>query len=265
MKIAILYISKHGTTEKIAKQIAEALTEHDCKVIDIKKDKHPDLEKFDYLILGSSIYAGKIQQPMDDFCHQYLAQLQPKVIGLFVCGMQPTEEQRKQELMRAFPPELFKRTSTKSFLGGEFLFEKMSIWERWIVRHISKVSNSVSMINDHALQQFISNLKSHLLLASIDDKNDSLDVNKLSETEPETEEDDLPIEVYSGAMWECGMVKSILEDAGIEAFLNNENLGNVAPWIAAPGGSGAINVVVAKHDFQMASAIVQQFNENNEA
>ncbi len=261
MKIAILYISKHGTTEKIAKQIADALAEYDCNVIDIKKHKHPDLEKFDYLILGSSIYAGKIQQAMDNFCHQYLAQLQPKVIGLFVCGMQPTEEQREQELMRAFPSELFERTTTKSFLGGEFLFEKMNIWERWIVRHISKVSNSVSMINDHAVQQFISKLQSHLVLASLDDNNSSLYVNKL----PETEDDDLPVEVFSGVMWECGMVKSILEDAGIEAFFNNENLGNVAPWIAAPGGSGAINVVVAKHDFQTASAIVQQFIKNNEA
>ncbi len=256
MKIAILYISKHGTTKKIAKQIADALAEHECEVIDIKKYKHPDLEKFDYLILGSSIYAGKIQQPMNNFCHQYLSQLQPKVIGLFVCGMQPTEEQREQELIRAFPPELFEKTTTKSFLGGEFLFEKMSMWERWIVRHISKVSNSVSMINDNAVKQFIAKLQSHLFIASLDDKTSALDMDTLSETE----DDDLPVEVFSGEMWECGMVKSLLEDAGIEAFLNNENFGNVAPWIAG----AAVNVVVTKHHFQAAAAIVQQFIKNNE-
>jgi len=261
MRIAILYISKHGTTEKIAKQIANALTEHDCNVIDIKRNKHPNLGKFDYLILGSSIYGGKIQQTMNKFCHQYLDQLQTKVIGLFVCGMQPTEEQREQELGRAFPPELFEKATTKSFLGGEFLFEKMSIWERWIVRHISKVSNSVSMINDQAVQQFITKLQSHLSKARLNDKNSLFEMDKL----PETEDDDLPVEVFSGAMWECGMVKSMLEDAGLEAFLNNENLGNVAPWIAAPGGLGAVNVVVAKHDFQTASAIVQKFIKNNEA
>ena len=256
MKIAILYISKHGTTEKIAKQIADALEKHECEVIDIKKHKHPDLEKFDYLILGSSIYAGKIQQSMNNFCHQHLSQLKPKVIGLFVCGMQPTEEQREQELIRAFPPELFERTTTKSFLGGEFLFEKMSIWERWIVRHISKVSNSISMINDNAVKQFIAKLQSHLFIASLDDTTSALDIDPLSETG----EDDLPIEVFSGEIWECGMVKSLLEDAGIEAFLNNENFGNVAPWIAG----AAVNVVVTKHHFQAASDIVQQFIKNNE-
>lgn len=260
MKIAILYISKHGTTEKIAKQIAKGLTKHESSVIDIKKHPHPDLAPFDHIVLGSSIYAGKIQQAMNNFCRQYLVELQAKVIGLFICGMQPTEEQREQELIRAFPAELFEKAITKSFLGGEFIFEKMSVWERWIVRHISKVSNSISMINDYAVQQFISKLQSHLFLASFDDQV----IDSGLKTETETEEDDMPVEVYSGAMWECGMVKSLLEDASIEAFLNNENLGNVAPWIASPGGAGAINVVVAKHNFQAASEVVEQFIKNNE-
>jgi menaquinone-dependent protoporphyrinogen oxidase len=68
MKIAILYISKHGTTEKIARQIAVGLSEQESKVIDIKKHPHPDLEQFEFIVLGSSIYAGKIQQRMDSFC-----------------------------------------------------------------------------------------------------------------------------------------------------------------------------------------------------
>jgi|GEM_PF-78955 menaquinone-dependent protoporphyrinogen oxidase len=258
MKIAILYISKHGTTEKIAKQIAIGLSEQESKVIDIKKHPHPELEQFEFIVLGSSIYAGKIQQRMDSFCQEYSSQLQQKIIGLFVCGMQPTEEQREKELIRAFPAELFEKAITKSFLGGEFLFEKMSVWERWIVRHISKVSNSVSMINDYAVQQFISKLQSHLFLSSLDDKTSGLDMDYLSEAETD---EDIPVKVYSGEMWECGMVKSLLEDSGIEAFLNNENFGNVAPWIAG----ATVTVVVAKRYFQQASLVVKQFIQNNEA
>jgi hypothetical protein len=167
--------------------------------------------------------------------------------------MQPTEEQREKELIRAFPVELFEKAITKSFLGGEFLFERMSVWERWIVRHISKVSNSVSMINDYAVQQFISKLQSHLFLSSLDN-------DYLSKAEVETDED-TPIKVYSGEMWECGMVKSLLEDSGIEVFLNNENFGNVAPWIAG----ATVTVVVPKRYFQQASLVVKQFIRNNEA
>lgn len=70
-----------------------------------------------------------------------------------------------------------------------------------------------------------------------------------------------PIEVFSGDLWECGMVKSLLIDAGIEAFLNNENLGTVAPWISAPGGAGPISVIVAKRDYQEAMKIVKDFSD----
>jgi hypothetical protein len=52
-----------------------------------------------------------------------------------------------------------------------------------------------------------------------------------------------------------------LEDSGIEVFLNNENFGNVAPWIAG----ATVTVVVPKRYFQQASLVVKQFIRNNEA
>ena len=55
----------------------------------------------------------------------------------------------------------------------------------------------------------------------------------------------LPVEVFSGTIWEAEMVKSLLENAEIETFLRDENIGTLAPWYSAPGGAGSVKVIVS--------------------
>jgi menaquinone-dependent protoporphyrinogen oxidase len=54
MNTAIIFTSKHGTTAKVAQMIAERLTGHQVSIIDLKKDKHPDIHSFDGIILENS-------------------------------------------------------------------------------------------------------------------------------------------------------------------------------------------------------------------
>jgi hypothetical protein len=69
------------------------------------------------------------------------------------------------------------------------------------------------------------------------------------------------VEVFAGNAWDTGMVKSLLEDNEIDAFLIGDNLSSVAPWISSPGGVGAISVVVAAKDYERALAIVDAFRK----
>ena len=71
-----------------------------------------------------------------------------------------------------------------------------------------------------------------------------------------------PVEVFAGTTWEAGLVKSLLEDAEIEAFMLDENTGTLAPWYTAGGGAGSVRVVVANIDFIPAKAIVDEFEGN---
>jgi len=57
-----------------------------------------------------------------------------------------------------------------------------------------------------------------------------------------------PVEVFSGTIWDAELVKSILEDHGIETFLFDENIGTLAPWYAAGGGAGSVRVMVSNFD-----------------
>ena len=71
-----------------------------------------------------------------------------------------------------------------------------------------------------------------------------------------------PVEVYSGSIWEAELVKSLLEDAEIETFLKDENIGTLAPWYSAPGGAGSVRVVVSFHDYENARRIVEEYEKN---
>jgi hypothetical protein len=54
-----------------------------------------------------------------------------------------------------------------------------------------------------------------------------------------------PVEVFAGTAWETAMVKSLLENADIEAFLKDEIIGTLSPWLTAPGGVGSVKVTVS--------------------
>ncbi len=73
-----------------------------------------------------------------------------------------------------------------------------------------------------------------------------------------SEEDEL-IVVYAGTPIDAGFLKGLLEDAGIATFLKDEMMGSIAPWYVAPGGAGAVKVVIPKRDLDRAEPIVQEF------
>jgi hypothetical protein len=69
--------------------------------------------------------------------------------------------------------------------------------------------------------------------------------------------------VHAGNSVEAGFVKSLLEEYGIAARLRDEMMGTIAPWYVAPGGVGAVKVVVARSDYERAKAIIAEFLETD--
>jgi hypothetical protein len=65
------------------------------------------------------------------------------------------------------------------------------------------------------------------------------------------------IEVCSGNFTESSYIKSILEERGIKVLLKDELMGNIALWYVAPGGVGAVKVVVPEDKANRAIAIIR--------
>lgn len=160
MKTAIIYYSKHGTTERVAHLIGENLN-HKVDYISLRENPKPDIRTYDRIILGTSIYAGTPSRKFSQFCNKNRFLLKEKVIGLFICCM--NKEQELEEMNNAFPEYLQQSAIPKAILGGEFLFDKMNCIERFITRKVAKIESSVSCLRYDAIREFATQIKdSHL-------------------------------------------------------------------------------------------------------
>lgn len=70
-----------------------------------------------------------------------------------------------------------------------------------------------------------------------------------------------PVDVFSGSLLEAEMVKSLLLNCEIAAYLKDENIGTLAPWYTGPGGYGSVKVVVSNQDFDKARIIVEDYEK----
>lgn len=69
------------------------------------------------------------------------------------------------------------------------------------------------------------------------------------------------VEVFDGTAWQAGIVKSLLDDAGIESFIKDGILGTLNPWWTAPGGAGAVKIIVSGNKAEEAKLIVAEFEK----
>lgn len=72
-----------------------------------------------------------------------------------------------------------------------------------------------------------------------------------------------PVEVFAGPLWKSTMVKEMLIDNWILAFILNEFEGTMAPFRVQAGGVDPIKVVVSSDDYNVALRLIKEFNEND--
>jgi len=71
-----------------------------------------------------------------------------------------------------------------------------------------------------------------------------------------------PVEVFAGTALQASMVKSLLENAEVEAFLRDEFTGVLYPWHTTPGGVGAVKVFVSSEDHEKAMMVIDEYESN---
>ena len=157
MSTLIVYASKYGCTEKCAKLIAGEIKD-EVEIINLKQVKAINLSNYNKVIIGGSIYIGKIQKEVTEFCTKNLEELKQKKIGLFICGMVEGEA-INNELKQNFPLELLEMAIAKGYLGGEFLIDKMSFMDKVIVKKVSKVTANKSNILEDKIHEFAQAMK----------------------------------------------------------------------------------------------------------
>lgn len=152
MKAIILYMSNHGTTEKVVQKLNSIIGYNKCKIVNLGEDTPPPLDEFDTVIIGGSIHKGIIQKDVQIYCQENLTELLTKRVGLFICFMDHNHYQ--EEFNNSFPDELIEHAIVEGKFGGEFIFEKMNIFEKLTVRFLKNQKESISRINYQAINHF---------------------------------------------------------------------------------------------------------------
>jgi menaquinone-dependent protoporphyrinogen oxidase len=154
MKTAIVYMSKHGTTEKVVKIISEHLTRRSYDVFNLRYNKNPDISGYDFVIIGGSIHVGMVQKRVKQFCLNNASLLIAKKVGLFLCCMEVGEKATEQ-FNNAYPAELRKHAFYTGLMGGECLIDKMNFFERNIVRIAVGGPEKYPKLNDKAINTLL--------------------------------------------------------------------------------------------------------------
>lgn len=152
MKTLIVYATKHGCAEKCALKLKEKL-KGEITLLNLKKTAPEKLEAYSRVIVGGSIYAGKIQKQVRKFCKTNSAVLLKKQLGLFLCHMEV--EKAQEEFDAAFPEELRNHAKAQGLFGGEFNLEAMNFIEKLIIKKVAKIEKSISRISDEKIDEFV--------------------------------------------------------------------------------------------------------------
>lgn len=152
MKTLVLYGTKHGCTEKCARQLAERL-DGDITTHNIKDGEIKDLNVYDKIIIGGSIYAGMINKKIKKFCSNNHELLKGKKTGYFICGMRDGAEATDQ-LTTAFGEDLLTKAVVKESFGGEVILDRMGYFEKVILKKVAKIEKDYNNLLEDKIQQF---------------------------------------------------------------------------------------------------------------
>lgn len=129
MKAVVVYKSKTGYVKRYAEWISEALG---CEVLENKRLKAADLQKYDMIILGGGLYAGSING--FDFLKRNFDSLKEKQIILWTTGLNPGREEDMAPIwMRTLTED--QRAKCKTFyLRGGIDFNKLRGMDKWMMK-----------------------------------------------------------------------------------------------------------------------------------
>ena len=133
MKILIAYASKTGTAADCAKRLGEELRGQEITVADLDRET-PAPDKYDAVILGSSVRYGKAGKGLRGYLQTYREELRGVSHGLFLCCGFGHEFERYVE--KIYDTELRKTAFAVLNFGGVLKLPNASLVERIILNRV---------------------------------------------------------------------------------------------------------------------------------
>ncbi|HEX6848085.1 MAG TPA: flavodoxin domain-containing protein [Chitinophagaceae bacterium] len=130
MKGLVIYKGRYGATKQYAMWVGQEL-----ELAVASSDRFPqnNLTDYDYFIIGSSVYLGKLE--VSKWLKKNFGILASKKIFLFQVAGTPVNEKEKREKYNrdSIPPALLNRTETY-FFPGRMILRNLSGFDRFMLK-----------------------------------------------------------------------------------------------------------------------------------
>lgn len=136
MKGLVIYKGKYGATKQYAMWIGQEL-----RLPVASADRFPvdELPNYDYFILGSSVYIGKLE--IKDWLKKNFQVLQNKKIFFFQVAGSPTKPIEKREnYNKASLPSTIVEKIQFYYLPGRMIMRNLSAWDRFMLKMGAKLT-----------------------------------------------------------------------------------------------------------------------------
>jgi len=152
MKTLIVYASKYGCTADCANSLKKKLSD-DTMLVDINNAPKPlDVNAYDTIIIGGSVYVGRVSKKLRAFCENNLDALLKKNIGVFLCSA--LADQFNDTLKNNFPVLLLDNAKAIRLFGSEARLEKMNFMDKMMIKAVTKGDFSGFIISNDSIDEF---------------------------------------------------------------------------------------------------------------
>lgn len=148
MKTLIIYGSRKGCTKECA-EVLGAKGEN-VTVLDVNKAAYSNCDAYDTVIMGSSIWAGKIHRKMIRFIENNREKLLNKNIGLFICSGELADDHFSVN----FPGDILAHAKARQFFGGKLDLNDFGPLMRWVLNKKAGVTASYDRVRRDVIDQF---------------------------------------------------------------------------------------------------------------
>jgi menaquinone-dependent protoporphyrinogen oxidase len=152
MSTAIFYKSKYGAAKECAERISSSLSQP-SSLYDLN-DKHtPDLNQYNLIILGYSIYVGRADKKVSRFIKNNHNILMKKNFGVFVSS--GSDDELENYLKNTLGDDLYNHAVFKEHVGFCYNLDRMKGMDKFIVKKMGNITENQENFNEDNIDSII--------------------------------------------------------------------------------------------------------------
>ena len=156
MKTLVVYDTRHGFTQRCVEMLQQEVP--DLEVWCLSNSQVPELGKYEQLLLGGPVYFGRYSRRLVAFVQKHQTLLKTKVCRFFVVGLSPRAA-AQEYVKTALGPEWESHLSQLIFFGGAIQWEKLTWWEKWLLKTARHIETDASNFDLQEVQKLVSELR----------------------------------------------------------------------------------------------------------